>query len=356
MVLFLSTQPVSYPWECDLPYRLTVEEKWGNNRSIKEHVTEEVYDVINNLQPYTDYLVTVQSVGGGSYSAITSTTVKTLPDKPGKVTSLRTEEAHGTSLLVTWDYPQDSPLKGELESFKLSWGVQGEATGREQQTVGLQKRFFMNHLKPNTSYTIKVQGKNKGVDQFGAESEIIATTTLGEPGNVTNLRTEEAHGISLLVTWDYTHDSPHNGEFESFKVSWGVQGEATGREQQTVGLQKRFLINHLKPNTSYTIKVQGKNKGVDQLGAESVIIATTTLGEPGNVTNLRMEVANGTSLLVTWDYTEGSPLDGELESFKVSWGVQGEATGRKQQTVGLLKTFLINHLQPNTSYTIKVSV
>ncbi|XP_050693071.1 receptor-type tyrosine-protein phosphatase F-like isoform X8 [Eriocheir sinensis] len=263
------------------------------------------------------------------------------------------EVANGTSLLVTWDYTEGSPLDGELESFKVSWGVQGEATGRKQQTVGLLKTFLINHLQPNTSYTIKVRGKNKGVDQLGAESEITATT-LGEPGKVTSLRMEEAHGTALLVTWDYPQDSPQQGELESFIVSWGVQGEAIGLKQQTVGLQKRFRILNLQPNTSYTIKVQGKNKGVDQLGAESVIIATTTLGEPGNVTNLRMEVANGTSLLVTWDYTEGSPLDGELESFKVSWGVQGEATGRKQQTVGLLKTFLINHLQPNTSYTIKV--
>ncbi|XP_050693384.1 uncharacterized protein LOC126984049, partial [Eriocheir sinensis] len=104
--------PVSYPWECDLPYRLTVEEKWGNNRSIKEHVTEEVYDVINNLQPYTDYLVMVQSKSGGKYSDITNTTVKTRPSKPGKVTGLRKVEANGTSLLVTWDHPQDNPPKG----------------------------------------------------------------------------------------------------------------------------------------------------------------------------------------------------------------------------------------------------
>ncbi|XP_050693045.1 receptor-type tyrosine-protein phosphatase F-like isoform X5 [Eriocheir sinensis] len=311
--------------------------------------------LINHLQPNTSYTIKVRGKNKGvdqlgAESEITATTL----GEPGKVTSLRMEEAHGTALLVTWDYPQDSPQQGELESFIVSWGVQGEAIGLKQQTVGLQKRFRILNLQPNTSYTIKVQGKNKGVDQLGAESVIIATTTLGEPGNVTNLRMEVANGTSLLVTWDYTEGSPLDGELESFKVSWGVQGEATGRKQQTVGLLKTFLINHLQPNTSYTIKVQGKNKGVDQLGAESVIIATTTLGEPGNVTNLRMEVANGTSLLVTWDYTEGSPLDGELESFKVSWGVQGEATGRKQQTVGLLKTFLINHLQPNTSYTIKV--
>ncbi|XP_050693088.1 receptor-type tyrosine-protein phosphatase F-like isoform X10 [Eriocheir sinensis] len=310
--------------------------------------------LINHLQPNTSYTIKVRGKNKGvdqlgAESEITATTL----GEPGKVTSLRMEEAHGTALLVTWDYPQDSPQQGELESFIVSWGVQGEAIGLKQQTVGLQKRFRILNLQPNTSYTIKVQGKNKGVDQLGAESVIIATTTLGEPGNVTNLRMEVANGTSLLVTWDYTEGSPLDGELESFKVSWGVQGEATGRKQQTVGLLKTFLINHLQPNTSYTIKVRGKNKGVDQLGAESEITATT-LGEPGNVTNLRMEVANGTSLLVTWDYTEGSPLDGELESFKVSWGVQGEATGRKQQTVGLLKTFLINHLQPNTSYTIKV--
>ncbi|XP_050703632.1 phosphatidylinositol phosphatase PTPRQ-like isoform X1 [Eriocheir sinensis] len=267
------------------------------------------------------------------------------------------EEAHGTALLVTWDYPQDSPQQGELESFIVSWGVQGEATGLKQQTVGLQKRFRILNLQPNTSYTIKVRGKNIGVDELGAESEIIATTTLGEPGNVTILRTEEANGTSLLVTWDYHQDSPLNlnGELESFIVSWGVQGEATGRKQQTVGLHRRFLINHLQPNTSYIIKVQGKNKGVDQLGAESEIIATT-LGEPGKVTNLRTEEANGTSLLVTWDNPQDSPSKEELESFKVSWVVQGEATGREEQTVGLQKRFLINHLQPNTSYTIKVSV
>ncbi|XP_050693121.1 tenascin-R-like isoform X14 [Eriocheir sinensis] len=310
---------------------------------------------ILNLQPNTSYTIKVQGKNKGvdqlgAESVIIATTTL---GEPGNVTNLRMEVANGTSLLVTWDYTEGSPLDGELESFKVSWGVQGEATGRKQQTVGLLKTFLINHLQPNTSYTIKVRGKNKGVDQLGAESEITATT-LGEPGKVTSLRMEEAHGTALLVTWDYPQDSPQQGELESFIVSWGVQGEAIGLKQQTVGLQKRFRILNLQPNTSYTIKVQGKNKGVDQLGAESVIIATTTLGEPGNVTNLRMEVANGTSLLVTWDYTEGSPLDGELESFKVSWGVQGEATGRKQQTVGLLKTFLINHLQPNTSYTIKV--
>ncbi|XP_050693292.1 uncharacterized protein LOC126984002 isoform X5 [Eriocheir sinensis] len=175
---------VSYPRRCDLQYWLELWEKRNNSYChIANHVTKEVYYDIDNLQAYTNYRVRIYAMGGGDDSPKTRwSNVKTLPDKPGKVTSLRTEVANESSLLVTWDNPSDNPRKGELESFKVSWVGQGLTTGWKQQTVGLEKKYLINNLKANTSYTIKVQGKNRGVAEFGDESTVMATTILGVVG------------------------------------------------------------------------------------------------------------------------------------------------------------------------------
>ncbi|XP_050693334.1 receptor-type tyrosine-protein phosphatase F-like isoform X2 [Eriocheir sinensis] len=253
--------PVRYPRQCDLQYRLKVEKKRGNNRFIKDHVTEEVHASITNLQPYTDYLVMVQSKSGGKYSDITYTTVKTLPSKPGKVTGLRKVEANGTSLLVTWDHPQDNPPKGELESFKVSWGVIGVTTGYKSRKVGLQKRCHITNLNPGTTYTIKVRGKNKDVGRFGEPAEIIATTTQGVPPKVVGLTNPNATVSWLTVSWKTPNTKTGITSFYNVKLRPAPAAASTNDSPQwnkTVH-KTQAEFDGLEAGTKYTVQVRACN-------------------------------------------------------------------------------------------------
>ncbi|KAJ8355275.1 hypothetical protein AAFF_G00076300, partial [Aldrovandia affinis] len=121
--------------------------------------------VLSNLQPGTEYTVSVCTVLENGESEATSQTHCTGFSPPGKLNISFVDE---TSVSLSWDRPTD--MEGVHHTFRVNWwGSRGQ---RESITTD-ENPTVLSHLRPGTEYSISVCTV---LQSSGLESDPVCTT------------------------------------------------------------------------------------------------------------------------------------------------------------------------------------
>ncbi|XP_029686589.1 receptor-type tyrosine-protein phosphatase S-like isoform X7 [Takifugu rubripes] len=294
---------------------------------------------IGGLYPNTEYEIRVSafnSIGQGPPSArVEARTGEQAPASPP-----RNVQAHIISqntVMVRWEEPEEP--NGQVKGYRVYYTMDPSRPMNEWQIHNVQDSVIttIQNLVTSETYTIQVLAFTSVGD--GPFSDPVHVKVMpGVPGQPGKFKVGRVTDTSIELTWEpaYTKEGIVNYELLYKPVRFG------GLEKLTFGPRNSYTVEGLKPNTEYSFSLAAiSNKGIGAFTNE-LVQSTSQANVPRNFS---VNLATKTSVLLTWEFPEGS----NPYRFSVEYNHQNiEVDARTKKAV-------IQNLQPDTSYDFKIT-
>ncbi|XP_058583023.1 collagen alpha-1(VII) chain [Neofelis nebulosa] len=286
--------------------------------------------LLRDLEPGTDYEVTVSTLLGRSVGSATSLTART--DASVEQT-LRPVILGPTSILLSWN------LVPEARGYRLEWRRES-GLGVPQKVVlpSDVTRYQLDGLQPGTEYRLTLYTLLEG-REVATPATVVPTGPELPVGPVTDLKATELPGQRVRVSWSPV---PSATEYRiTVRSTQGVE-----RTLVLPGSQTAFDLDDVRAGLSYTVRVSAR-VGSREGGASTLTVRRepeTPLAIPG----LRVVASDATRVRVAWGPVPGA------SGFRISW--RTDSGPESSQTLPPESTATdIMGLRPGTSYQVAVS-
>uniref|UniRef100_A0AAQ5YIG9 Collagen alpha-1(XII) chain n=1 Tax=Amphiprion ocellaris TaxID=80972 RepID=A0AAQ5YIG9_AMPOC len=303
-------------------YRIGWTKKGENNYH------DETTHVLENLDPDTDYTVTVTAIyPDESESEDLMGNDRTLASEPPR--NLRVINATTTTLTAKWEH---APGPGTVQNYRITYRpVAGGEPVTMEQVPASTTTIILRNLMPDTQYTVSV------LPVYPAREG----KRLSEDGKTCrNLKVTDPTTSTLnVLRWD-----PAVGNVRSYKVFYAAQ--PGGEERMVVsGMTTNTVLRELRPDTEYKVTVvpiysDVEGKRMSENGK------TKALG--GNI-----QVYNPTpnSLNTRWE-----PASGQVQQYRVAYApLSGVRPTETILVPGNTNNAFLDNLIPDTPYSISVT-
>ncbi|XP_070293339.1 receptor-type tyrosine-protein phosphatase H-like [Salvelinus sp. IW2-2015] len=221
--------------------------------------TKECHKTVSNLQPGTEYTISVITVlNNGEQSEPVSTTICTILPAPDQLT---VDSVDTTSAAVSWNQPPG------LDQTQHHYQISYHCPGTEPHiTTTSSHSITLSDLQCGSEYLVTVCS---GLED-GVQSQIVSitlTTTVPAPGD---LALKKLKSTSLSVRWTKTLEPDQNPQ--QFLISYCSPGTET-QAAYTGDCHK--TLSDLRPGTQYTISVSTVLNNGEQSEPVSTTICTT---------------------------------------------------------------------------------
>ncbi|XP_011888962.1 PREDICTED: collagen alpha-1(VII) chain isoform X5 [Cercocebus atys] len=316
--------------------------------------------LLRDLEPGTDYEVTMSTLFGHSVGPAASLTART-GEKAGHFrqagTGRQGKDRRPLTSHVPWaDASVEQTLRPVIlgpTSILLSWNLVPEARGYRlewRRETGLEPpqkvvlpsdvtRYQLDGLQPGTEYRLTLYTLLEG-REVATPATVVPTGPELPVGPVMDLQATELPGQRVRVSW-----SPVPGATQYRIIVRSTQG--VERILMLPGSQTAFDLDDVQAGLSYTVRVSARVGSRE--GSASVLTVRwepeTLLAVPG----LRVVVSDATRVRVAW-----GPVP-RASGFRISWST-GSGPESSQTLPPDSTVTDITGLQPGTAYQVAVSV
>ncbi|XP_067097113.1 collagen alpha-1(XII) chain [Osmerus mordax] len=285
--------------------------------------------LLKNLEPNTEYTVTVVPVYHEMEGKSQSKNGKTLP--MGGVKNLQVIDPTISTLNVRWE-----PAVGNVREYKVFYAAQpGGEELTEVVSAGTTSTVLRN-LDANTVYNVSVVPIYPDVVGIRA-SENGKTKPLG---GVKNLQVTDPTTNSLRVRWE-----PAEGDVRQYNVLYVPAAGGAELTTQVSGMSTNTVLRNLQPDTEYKVTVvpvyadlEGKRQSEN--GKTKAL---------GGVKNLKVTDPTTSSLKVRWE-----PAEGNVRQYRLFYVVSSGGAEEMEQVSGGTTSTILRNLLSNTPYTVTV--
>lgn len=198
--------------------------------------------VLDNLSPFTEYLLHLQACTSAGCANSSITTVQTLPDRPMGLAAPTLTVLSPSSIEARWELP--SSPNGVILRFELR-RLFGEALSEfEVVFEGLALETMVTGLTPNTLYRFQLLVHNAG--GFSSSPVVSARTLEGVPDGVGRPTVDIINATALLVEW--AEPAIPNGNISQFILLQNASVIFTGQIFS-------FVVSDLQPFTYYSFSI-----------------------------------------------------------------------------------------------------
>ncbi|XP_042335710.1 fibronectin type-III domain-containing protein 3A isoform X2 [Sceloporus undulatus] len=252
----------------------------GKNRAFKEcYYGHQKQHKITKLSPSTKYtfrLAAKNDIGMSGFSeTLVCYTVGIVPPPP---LSPRLTEAGVTWLSLKWSPPNGVSSDDSL-TYILEMEEEGSDYGFQAGYNGDELSCTLKDLRRSTSYKFRLFAHN--TEGKSGPSEVVEySTSPDKPGAPSKPSVKgKIHSHNVKVTWDPPKD---NGGSEISMYVLEMSEASAGNKWETVysGPTREHVCAHLKPGTSYRLRVYCIGSG-GQSQASDVLIVQTAAVPPG---------------------------------------------------------------------------
>uniref|UniRef100_A0A8C9ZP75 Collagen type XII alpha 1 chain n=1 Tax=Sander lucioperca TaxID=283035 RepID=A0A8C9ZP75_SANLU len=286
--------------------------------------------VLKQLEPNTEYTVTVVPVYHEMEGKSQSANGKTIPRTPPR--NIQVYNPSPNSLNVRWE-----PASGQVQQYRVAYSSLSGARPSESVLVpGNIHNAFLDNLIPDTPYSVSVtalyaDGEGSAVKDNGR--------TLPRAGP-RNMRVFDATTSTLTIGWDHAE-----GPVRQYRIAYApLTGDPITEFTVVPGNRNNAMLQNLFPDTPYNITVEaiyaeGPGGSLNGNGR------TVGLLSPRN---LRVSDEWYTRFRVAWD-----PVAAPVQGYKLIYTPAGT-----DQTidffVGDVTSYTLHNLLPGTTYDLKV--
>ncbi|KAJ8254884.1 hypothetical protein GJAV_G00198440 [Gymnothorax javanicus] len=302
--------------------------------------------VCDCLNPGTWYnlRVSCQSCGGQSQASDTLS-VQMAPVPPGACQRLR--PAGGSKpweIPLTWDPPaQDGGSPVSQYSVEMGESVESSRSPLHQ---GAETHCTASNLLPGHTYCFWVKAANQA--GWGPLSEVCEIPTApGPPERCGPPELSVKTANSVLASWEVP--ACNGAEVTEFRLEWGAA--ECSMTLSYSGPSRSYEVRGLVPATAYYCRVQAVNvAGAGPFG--DIAMVTTPPSVPAAVRlveEVREETPPGpASSCLTLRWEEPCCHGAEITGYNIDLGEQ------LPLSVGRVNSFVLDNLQPDTTYRVRV--
>uniref|UniRef100_A0A3B4UBZ5 Collagen type XII alpha 1 chain n=1 Tax=Seriola dumerili TaxID=41447 RepID=A0A3B4UBZ5_SERDU len=303
-------------------YKITYVPAAGGAESMDQVSGTTTATVLKNLDPDTEYTVTVVPVYHEMEGKSQSENGKTMKN-------LKVTDPTINTLTVRWD-----PAVGNVRSYKVSYTA--EPGGEERTVSGMSTNTVLRDLQPDTEYKVTLVPIYSDVEGKRV-SENGKTIPRTPPRNI---QVYNPTPNSLNVRWE-----PATGQVQQYRVTYSpLTGTRPAESVLVSGNINNAFLDNLIPDTPYTISVAAlyaDGEGRPVTGSDK----TLGLLSPRN---LRVSDEWYTRFRVAWD-----PVGAPVQGYRLIYSPEG--TDQPIDIfVGDVTSYTLHNLQPGTTYDVKV--
>ncbi|XP_062854213.1 collagen alpha-1(VII) chain [Trichomycterus rosablanca] len=274
-----------------------------------------------NLNPNTEYLVTVIALYNGETEGPASTTRFTIEQQV-----LRAISKGPTSIRLNWN--QIRTARG----YRLEWYKEGESNNIQKQNFSQSTTSYeLRDLQPSTDYIITLYTLYEGREESTTVSSVV--------GIVTDLRVLETFGSTVRLGWIRV--------LGATQYSILILNTESGLEQNLVvpGNQTTVDLSDLIEGVSYSVSVTAL---VGNIKGDPVTIYLRPASVLNKVTDLRVVNANSRRIRISWTGVS------EATGYRVTWR-QGSNAEQVRVLGSDVTAYTIEGLQPDESVIVGVA-
>ncbi|XP_038066685.1 receptor-type tyrosine-protein phosphatase F-like [Patiria miniata] len=210
---------------------------------------------INGLIPFTNYSFQVAantSAGAGPYSRVV--VHRTAEAKPTVPLNVAIQNVDDVSITLQWSEPD--PPQGIITNYNIRYWRSGQSETNMPIDDVEQLMHEITGLETNTTYFLQVQAETS-VGAGPWSEKVFATTQIGVPGIVHNLRWTKTNESSITLEWD--PPLKPRGSISYYIVKYKIFSQS-GNYNRALVENSTFTKNGLNPATAYEFNITAKNE------------------------------------------------------------------------------------------------
>ncbi|XP_059013823.1 fibronectin type III domain containing protein 3C1-like isoform X1 [Mustela lutreola] len=330
-------------------FELAISNSGKNGKYKNVYVGDGVIFTLLDLQPSMAYFIRITTIRSSAHRIMSEVVSFTTPGcEPDPPLAPRLINRSKSSLNLQWKGSNDNGSK--INSFLLEWD-EGKSEGFKSCYMGTMKQHKILKLNASTKYSFRLAAKNNfGLSDF---SEIAVFHTSGTmPPTPPPPKLKEAGICNLSLEW-CAPPNPNPNDSLTYVLEMEEAGSGLGFKPKYNGEDLSCTIRNLQRSTTYKFRIFVYNlEGRSNPSGE--VKYTTYPDKPGSPKTPYIKgkiYAN--RVKIGWEppkdnggtYISSYSLEVSENSDENSWNIIYNGT---------TKEFLYNHLQPGTTYKLRV--
>ncbi|XP_068269359.1 LOW QUALITY PROTEIN: protein sidekick-2 [Nyctibius grandis] len=247
---------------------------------------------------------------------------RTLDDVPGPPVGLLFPEVRTTSVRLIWQPP--AAPNGVILAYQVTHGLNtSTATVATAEVLEPSARqYTATNLQPEATYLFRIAAQTRKGWGEAAEALVVTTEKRArpQPPGKPLARQEEVRARSVLLSWEPGSDGLSPIRYYAVQTRELPDGEWVPHAASVSHNATAFVVDRLKPFTSYKFRVKATNDiGDSEYSEESESLTTLQAAPEEAPTILSVTPHTTTSVLIRWQPPAEDKINGILLGFRLRY-------------------------------------
>ncbi|XP_026531599.1 protein sidekick-2 [Notechis scutatus] len=247
---------------------------------------------------------------------------RTLDDVPGPPVGILFPEVRITSVRLIWQPP--AAPNGIILAYQITYRLNTTTANSANVEVlsPSARQFTATNLRPESTYLFRITAQTR--KGWGEAAEALVVTTekrdRPQPPSKPTVLQEDVKARNVLLSWEPGSDGLSPVRYYTVQTRELPDGKWVLHSASVKHNTTSFIVNRLKPFTTYKFRVKATNDiGDSEYSEESESLTTLQAAPDEAPTILSVTPHTTTSVLIRWQAPSEDKINGILLGFRIRY-------------------------------------